>query len=1199
MYLNSCVKVAWKWRFFAPQYLKVMKLTVILMIVACLQVSAKVYSQINLSEKNAPLVSVLASIRQQSGYSFFYKHKLLENIKVSANLRNATIQQALNSLLTDQSLQWEINDRTVSIKAKESTRASQMETARELLVSVVISGQVTDTLGTPLIGATVSVTENRRALLTDGNGEFSVTCQSGEQVTISYVGYRPLTFPAGINMPYMKFALRPAVSGLKEVVVNTGYQNISKERATGSFSKPDMEVFKSRTGTLDVIGRLEGLVPGLSIVNNIDEQGERTQSVKLRGQTSIQLTSEPLYVVNGVPVTDFNSINVNDIADVTVLKDASATAIWGARAANGVIVISTQAGDRSRKLKINYKGFYNFAGKPDFGYNRLMNSTQYIQAAKEIFDPKLYPYFVLSNSVITPHEQILYDQSNGLLNAVQTNGKLDSLAGLSNTDQIRDLLYRNAWTTNHTLSVAGGSTPYSFYASASYTGTQTNHPGDVNNRYGLNFNQDINPSSRLHFAITSAITNTQSGSDRSVNIQDRFLPYQLFQDASGNNLNMAYLQGYSNETRADYEARSQIDLDYFPLDESAYGSTKTNDLTVNLVGNAWYKLLPGLSFHGTYGYYKAPTKSAVYDDHRLYQLRKQLLGLTEAPSASQSPVYYFPTSGGTYSIANLEQRNYTLRNQLEYVYSGNTGDHRVNLQLGQEANEQFSQINTSTVYGYNRALQTYATLDLNALSNISDPVDPAGGFFAGSLPFNTNEQKSRTSSYFALGSYTLYNKYSIDASWRKDHSSLIGLDRSSQNRPIYSVGAKWQVIRERFLQEVKWLDNLSLRTTYGITGNSPYTGAASSNDILTVQTSFFGQVFTGGPALLLSTPANRKLNWESTQTVNVGIDFGVLKNRINGSIDFYEKKTTGLLGQGKANPLTGYADFMTNLGNLNNKGIEVSIQSGNIMTPVFRWSTGLLFGYNKNKLVSYEEPTAYLNTAFSRIGGVPLPGYSLNSLFAYQYAGLDNLGDPQIRLQDGTVTKEPDVATASDMIYMGSKDPKLTGGLTNRLSYKNLSLSVNMIYSFGAVMRADVNTFYTGRLSVLSPGTFQGNISSSFADRWKQPGDEAITNIPSYVADEEVTYSRRDVTYYTLADINVVSASFAKIRDLTLSYELPENLLRHLKVEGVSFSLQATNFMLWRANKIDLDPEYQSFDSGAGALPQSKHSYSLGLNVNF
>jgi len=279
---------------------------------------------------------------------------------------------------------------------------------------------------------------------------------------------------------------------------------------------------------------------------------------------------------------------------------------------------------------------------------------------------------------------------------------------------------------------------------------------------------------------------------------------------------------------------------------------------------------------------------------------------------------------------------------------------------------------------------------------------------------------------------------------------------------------------------------------------------------------------------------------------------------------------------------------------MTNTGVEVSISSLNIKAKDFTWRTSFNIAWNKNKLISYSVPNPQLATNVTyRLGGsLPLAGYPLRTLWAYRFAGLDNMGDPQIYLHDKSVSKQYNIAKNEDLVYMGTTQPPIFGGFSNMFGYKGFTLSLNMIYNFGAVTRRPVNDFYTGRLAS-STSFSSGNIRDFFLNRWQKPGDEAVTNIPSYVADANMSYTRRNTGYYTSGDLNVVSASYIKLRDVTLNYDLDSKVLEFLRIQRAGIFVQATNFLVWSANPDHFDPEF------GGLVPPYKHAYSLGLNLSF
>lgn len=1165
------------------------------MIVLLLLISVVAEAQtVSLSEKKSSLKSVLEKLRKQTGYDFLYTTPMLKEAQtVTIEVKNEPLEQVLRKIFENQPLQFSIEDRSVVITKKVVFSVADGNPG--LLQGTVYTGD-----NIPLTGASVRIVGFSQSAATDENGAFVIrNAPLRGQLTVSFIGYKTDTVVID-NHSNIIVHLTQAVRKMEEVIiVSTGYQQLNKERATGSFGKPDMNIFTERSGTTDVISRLDGLVPGVSVVPgnkglqpNRYGTGTNQQSV-IRGQSTVRLGTQPLYVVNGVMLENVSTINTDDIEDISVLKDASAAAIWGARAANGVIVITTKKGKAGTGIRFNYTGYITWQGKPDFSYGRFMNSEQYIQAVKETFDPVTYPWSTLATSIIAPHDQILYDQYRGLITQGQANTALDSLSHIDNRQQVKDLWFRNALVTNHTISASGGGAVYNFYSSLSYTNNHSNDPGASNNVYRLALNQTITPTKSIRLTLNTLLNNTTAKTVHNIGISAGFLPYQLFEDANGNHLKLNYVQGLSAATRADYQQRSRINLDYSPLDEVNLGYFKSNLLTINTTADLSVKFTKGLSFNGTYGYQKSPGGTQQYDDITLYSMRRELLNYTVARTPAATPVYYLPTTGGKYTKSVNDSYNWTVRNQLIYNTRVRNNKDQLNVQVGQEVQEQYRSLSATILRGYDDRLKTYSLIDYNTLSQ---GVFGAVGSFRSVFteqPYTITYDRLRFRSYFGLLSYGINDKYFLDGSIRRDYSNLFSSTSSSQKKPAYSFGGKWLLSRETFINLPKWVNNLGIRATYGITGNSPDVLAGSVFDILQTQLNT-----TYGNSLYVTSPQNNKLTWESTHTFNAGVDFSVLSNRISGSLDFYSKNTTDLLGQVLLNPLTGFAGANGNIGNVTNRGLEMNLKTINVQSGEFYWATNFVFSYNHNKLASYTSLLPEMLTANYRLTAAAVAGYTSPALFAYRYAGLDNLGDPQIKLANGTVTKQRDAATANDLVYMGSTLPVFNGGLSNTFRYSNLSLTANIVYNLGAVMRRDVNFFYKGRLSE-SVGGFGGNVNEDFASRWKKPGDEAFTNIPSYVASSGLDYNRRNTDYYTQADINVVSASYFKIRDLTLGYDFSRKLLKSIKVETARIYAQTGNILLWKANKYGIDPEYQLFTTGTRAIPAYFHPITLGLNLTF
>ncbi|RXK85520.1 SusC/RagA family TonB-linked outer membrane protein [Filimonas effusa] len=1193
----------------ARKLLLIMKMSAILLTVVSLQVSARSMSQsITLNVKNESLAVIIREIRTQSGFDFFFDKDLLRNARpVTLNVKNATIQDVLDRCLAQSAIAYRIENKVVMLKEKPQT----VNYSDFVQMPQEIRGRVTDSTGSPLAGAAIQLKSGLKTVYTNNDGEFVLpAAEPGSVIIISYIGFvaQELAVPAGSAA--MRIVLKADVNKLSEIaVVSNGYQTLPRERSTGSFGKPDMEVVANRSFSMNIIQRLDGLVPGI-VINNSPNATQNP--VLIRGLSTVGRETvpgwgifegtnrNPLYVVDGIPVTDVGVVNPQDVADITVLKDATAASIWGARAANGVVVITTKKGQNTGKIKLQYDAFANFQGKPNTNYYRGMNSRQFIETAEEIFDPQTFPWetstsFPDSYFGMPPHEVFLYNKARGI-NVQQAQNGLDSLMAIDNRKQIKDLLYDNAMLTNHTLSVSGGQKQYAFYGSAAFTRDKGYNPGAGTNTYKLNLRQNFSLGSRINFDLITDLSNTISKAKRPVTADSRFYPYQLFRDASGNNLSMAYMKTLSDSVRLDYQNRSQVNLDFVPLDELNYGYTKSDQLFTRNILNVQVKILNGLTFSGTYGYIKSSGKTEAYDDIKSYNSRYELVQFTVAPVAGATPVYYLPNTGGTLATENSSQRNWTVRNQLNYDKNWNNARHQLTVLLGQEAQEQQSVSVSSKVRGYNEQMQSYRQLDYVALSTtgVSGTVIP-NAWFTSILSddyFGRSEVVTRFTSYYANGAYSFKRKYSFNGSLRLDKSSLFGVDKSAQNKPAWSTGLKWFLSSEPFMAKVGAVNSLALRATYGIAGNAPGPGVAASKDILA---RYQSTLLPNGGGLYVATPANRKLSWESTATLNIGVDFSMLNSRVFGSVDLYQRKTSGLIGPMPLSPLTGSTYVTANVGDLENKGLEVTLSTINVNGRNFRWSSTLNLAYNKNMLSNIVAGFA-VTSGSTRIYQQYVTGYPSYAVFAYRYGGLDALGDPQIKLKDGSVTKTPYVSVPDDIAYMGTQQPVWNGGFSNNFSYKGLSLSFNAVFNLGHVMRRETNLFFTGRPS--HPG-FTGNFSQEFANRWKKPGDEQVTNIPSYVADSYTSYSRRDVSYYQYADINVVSASFIKMRDITLSYQLPQWLIRRISADQVLFRAQISNIMLWKANKYGLDPEFQDATNGSQMMPFGQKAITLGVNLKF
>lgn len=1181
--------------------LLIMRLTTVILIASFMNISAASLAQrITMSKKDVPLESALREIRKQSGFDIIFDGKILpKNKLISIDVNNADINLVMRLVLKNLSLSYSIEGSIVSIK-KNREASVTLNKDRLFQERITVKGRVVDEKGEPLSGASIFV-EGDPKILGSSNfrGEFVLLdVDSKANIIIAYMGYQPMTVPAKADIGTVK--MEPATNELSEVEVtyNTGYQRISRERAAGSFAKPDLKVMLNRTSTPNILTRLEGLVPGLTT--------RGPGGLLVRGQSSIPqintdapvLTStRPLIVVDGIEFEgNIEQINMQDVEDINVLKDATSASIWGSKAANGVIVIITKRGKAGDNLKIDYDGYYAFQGRQNPDYVPRLNSRQFIDLSRELF-PQSLPYYKDWRTVNQiygnlPHLQIQYDRARGLISEQRANGMLDSLASLSNTGQIADLFYQDAATINQTFSVTGGGKVHSFYASINHVGSRPDTSGIRNNQYKVNLNNTFNFSKRITVSVNADLTNTVSKRQNSFVPSRDIVPYQLFEDANGNPLNMNYMGTFNiinadptegtvlqDSVRANYQARSRVNLDYNPALDRDRMHTSSNGLFARLVGNARVNILKGLDFQGTYGYNLGNTNSREVWDQDLYNMRVLTARFTQAANPTVTPVYNIPAIGGRLNVSTSSYKAWTLRNQL--LFNHDWDKHQITIMAGQQATSTTPVTTTGTYYGWDDQLQTSAPIDMARLN--------AGitGALAGTATLNGNNvgggegRIARTTSYFTNLGYTFASKYTLNASWRIDESNLFGRDKSAQNRPVYSIGGKWALGFEEWMKPLTWLNRLDLRLTYGIAGNAPFAGAASSYDILQARSNVN---YVTGRGYLLQSPANTKLTWEATRVYNAGFDFAILQNRLSGSIDGYIRKTDDLIGELATSPFTGYATVIGNYGNLDNKGIDLGLTSTNIRIRNFSWSTGLTFNYNKNKLSKLQQNPP--STGDSKVIATRLVDYPLNAVFVYDYAGLNSVGDPQVRRADGTVTAAINVTTPEDILYAGTMQPVWSGGLQNNFQYKSFGLSANIVYSGGNVVANNINP------SSIEPIVGYNAYQLGFLDRWKVAGDENRTDIPRYVPSSALQ-NARNLRYYSNSQRYALNAAYAKLRDITLSYSIPQQLVNRIHAQAISFRFQINNLLLWTANKQGMDPE------ALGTIRPAQGTVSLGAHVTF
>ena len=1067
-----------------------------------------------------------------------------------------------------------------------------MMAQERVVTGVVMDGELQ---GEPLIGATVSVGDGKvgQGTITDYNGHFTLKVPAGtKKLTVSYVGYesRVINLETG-KMEYM-VSLPADSKHLSEVVV-TGYQKIDRRKLTASVSQ--LNLSEEAVGAVKNIDQaLAGQIAGLSAVTASGAPGAPVK-IRIRGTASINGVQEPLWVLDGIPMegtdvpavenlndiddlyqTSIAGLNPSDIENITVLKDAAATAIYGARAANGVIVITTKKGKEGRPV-INFSTKLTYSPKVSIDRLNLLNSNEKVGLELDLLRSD-YTYREHKGGVANILDEL------GEFNAYKTGG----WDALSPTAQQRinhlrtidtdwnDILFRNVFNREYNVSISGGSERSHYYASAGYYKEQGVVKGVENNRYNVTLKSDfkINKILKLGLSIfanqreqDSYMTDT-GGFTNPVYYSRRANPYFEPYNALGGYNYDQNVQGRENEAP-----------NFNIFEESNNTSKKRVDRSVMAIVDAELQFNKHLKLTSQFGYQYDNFHLNRYAGQDSYAMRKA----KEYASYTIDGVYRtILPDGGMTKKTDSHSSQWTWKAMLEYARR--LGEiHDLEVMLGTEVRHVESEAQTSTAYGYDERTLT------------TQPVIFPTENIARNYPLHEEtHQENAYVSWFATGSYTLLYRYTLGASIRFDGSDVFGVAKKYRYLPLYSVSGLWRAKEEKFLRDVKWLSELSLRASYGIQGNidkntSPYLiGTFQRTSVLP------GYVET---VISAETAPNPDLKWEKTKNVNLGFDVAFLKNRIRLSVDYYYRKSTDLISSRKLPLETGFAYTSVNWASMKNTGWEIALNTRNISTQDFTWTTSVNLGFNTNEVLN--ETVAENSTYPGR------EGYPVSALFAYKTAGLDAEGYPLFVAKDGSLQTATEffklnrfgasTLTAEEQrnlyTYMGSEDPKCSGGFINNFEYKNWQLGINFMFNLG--MKVRVQPSY-------SPTYFDRgqNTNHDILNRWTPTHTNTdmatlMVNTPSKSA-EYTHYAEYNT--YSMLDLWVKDCNYWRLQSIRLGYKLPKEWLQHIGISSASLSLEGRNLLVFASNYDNfLDPETMG---NPYAQPITK-SIIFGLNVNF
>lgn len=1105
-----------------------MKLTGFIVLMMCMQVSAGSFAQqkISINANQASIISLLKEIEKQTEYRFVYSHNTLSNDKrITLKVNDATLDETMHSLLKSTVLTYALKESNLVIIYPATTQESR---------DIVVTGKVTDEDGMHLPGVSVKVSGLSVATATDGNGAFTIRVPDATaSLEFSSVGFLKQIVTVG-NKTVINVTLKADSRGLQEVVV-TGYTNYKKEQSASAATLVTGDKINQVPGlTLDQI--LQGRVPGMSVISSSGQPGQ-SAAIVIRGLSSINGSQSPLMILDGVPIEAgyMQTINPEDIESATVLKDASATALYGSRGSNGVIVYTTKKG-KAGKVAVNYVSQYGFTNlsRPNF---IMMNTEQRLRFEEEIgleTGRKIGPGWTYSP------KNPSYAAGTAATRA-RADYIIDSLRHID-TDW-RDVFFRKGKFQEQQVSVSGGNDKVRFYNSLNYYKQDGVAKRTGLERYALRSNLDFKDDKfsgsvnlSLGYSQSSFIDgdgSTSAGTPMSAVYYA--LPYEYPYASDGTLVH----PGISKQAK--YNILDQRE-GTVALERLLNSSNKTDQFK-SIIGMSFaYQIFPSL---------KATTRLGI--DYR-----------NSSDEAFINPNSYYGsittgtnTLGGKGRLDETNRRNFNIMTTTGLTYA-----------------KTFNSIHDLEVSGFYEYLYSnFKSIGYTGFG-IDDrlPETPAGvnvsSIFLPSL--SGGKDRSKMVSFMGVARYTFDQKYTLTGSYRYDGSTTVV--PKNHWKGFYSVGANWNAKREDFLKDIKIVADLRFRASYGTTA-SPFNG--NYNYLATYGSTSYG----GNPGIRPSLAGNIDYDWEYVKTFNTGFDLSLFStNRLRLTADYYNKTTYNMFINQPPSAVAGFSSLPLSSGVMRNRGVEFDISGDIVKTKDFTWTIGANAGYNKNKILRVSDVTDFFPDGDTRIIKVGLP---YGTYYAPEWAGVNSkTGEAQYYNLDGKITTEYNVNTQSTT-KSGSFFPTFTGGFNTSLSYKGFSLSA--LFSFVSdVMRWNNEDLYNENQRYAT----SNQSVRMLENRWKKEGDSG----------DQAILQRYDIPrVFTSKDIQ--DASYLRLRNVVLGYSLPKSILDKTKfIKGVKVFIQGQNLYTWTSWR-GLDPENNDV-YGRFQYPNTK-TYTAGLNVNF
>lgn len=1030
--------------------------------------------------------------------------------------------------------------------------------------------------GAALPKAKILIAGNQNVFYAADDGTFYLPPGKGEfRLSVFYVGYEveqlSVTAPLGSDL---RVFLRSKANILADVQINTGYQRLPKERSNGSFTVLDNKLLNQQVGQ-NILSRLEAVSSGLIADRSTSSSGR----LMIRGISSIRGPKEPLVVLNNFPYEgNLNNINPNDVESVTILKDAAAASIWGSRAGNGVVVITTKTGKYGGKTTISANMNAGYSPKPNLSRLPQMASSDFIDTEIFLYGKGFYNSQINSTTqpALTPLIELLLKRDNGLISGEATQQEIARLKGLDVRNDFTDYFYRNMYSNQLSVNLSGGGIAYKWISAAGYDRSISDLDARYN-RFSLRTQVDFKPIRDLELTSGIQFTRSSSLSGRSgygniLSVNSTLYPYAELADGNGEALpvpkdrRISYLNSLANGLLGDWA--------YYPLDEFKHteGKTDISDLLLNT--GLKYTLPFGFSLDFSYQFERQQSSGRTLYNTQSYFARNTVNDFAQFVNGVVQ--YKVPKGGILDNLNNVMEVN-NFRGLLKYGLQ--KSDHDLSAFLGIESRNAETDGLSSRLYGFRDDILTFGTVDYTAqylsLSTGNSSFIPDRN--------DVGRSVTRFVSVFSNAAYSYKSRYTLTVSGRRDASNLFGLNTNNKWNLLWSAGLGWNIDKEKFFG-AKWISLLKLRASYGVSGNID----PSMTAITTIAYAGTNPSLSE-PYARFNNYANPDLKWENVAMMNLGADFSMLENRLWGSVEFFHKKGKDLFGNALLDYTGGVgSSILKNVAEMSGNGIEIQLNSVNLNRKL-KWTSSFNFTRYADRIDKYflsnMQGSSFLGTANSPpVSGVI--GNPVYSVYAYRWAGLDPLnGDPIGMLKNqpsknyseiiGTGTK------LSDLRYFGSAIPRIFGTFGNSFRFRGLEINIQVSYKLDYFFKR--NSIQYGNLFSTGLG------HSDFALRWTKPGDELFTNVPSQVYPNT---NARD-NFYRNAEILISKGDHIRLQYVNLSYTPP---LKLKKISNLTVYANVSNLgIIWAANKSGLDPDYEI---GVSALAPSK-IFSIGLRATF